>query len=217
MAGIIVFYMLLVDADPPVVRATVLVVTICTAAVLGRPLASFNMLAAAALVVLALLGELFEFVAGALGAAKAGGTRRAALLSLAGSLAGGIVGVFIGMPIPVIGSLVAAVVFAGAGALVGAMLGEIWAGQTMRQSLRVGHAALWGRIFGTLAKTLLASVMVVVARPSLLITITPFLSMMFSLYVPGETSTVSIAEAASIAAWMVPYGDGTASTSPVPT
>ncbi len=54
VATIIVFYMLLVDAGPPVVRATVLVVTICTAAVLGRPLASFNLLAAAALVVLAL-------------------------------------------------------------------------------------------------------------------------------------------------------------------
>ena len=54
VAAIIVFYMLLVDAGPPVVRATVLVLVICAAAYLGRQPLSFNSLAAAALIVLAL-------------------------------------------------------------------------------------------------------------------------------------------------------------------
>ncbi len=53
MAGLAVLYMLLVDAQPPVVRATVLVVVMCGAAYLGRRPLGFNSLAAAALVVLA--------------------------------------------------------------------------------------------------------------------------------------------------------------------
>ncbi len=61
-----------------------------------------------------------------------------------------------------------------------------------------------------------AALMVVAALPPELFTMTPFLSVMCSLYVPGATRTVSIADAAFIAAWMVPNGDGTASTLPVP-
>ncbi len=47
-------YMLLVNAGPPVVRATVLVLVFCAASYLGRRPLSFNSLAAAALVVLAI-------------------------------------------------------------------------------------------------------------------------------------------------------------------
>jgi competence protein ComEC len=50
---VLVIYMLVVDAGPPVVRATVLVLVFCTAEWLGRRGLSFNSLAAAALVVLA--------------------------------------------------------------------------------------------------------------------------------------------------------------------
>lgn len=46
-------YMLLVDAEPPVVRATVLVVTSCGAVYFGRRRPGFNVLAAAGLIVLA--------------------------------------------------------------------------------------------------------------------------------------------------------------------
>ena len=53
VAGFAVLYMLLVDAQPPVVRATVLIVVMCGAAYLGRRPLGFNSLAAAALVVLA--------------------------------------------------------------------------------------------------------------------------------------------------------------------
>jgi uncharacterized protein YqgC (DUF456 family) len=112
------------------------------------------------LVGLALLGEALEFLAGALGATKAGASRRAAMLALAGSLAGGMFGLFVGIPIPFIGSLVGAIVFAGLGALAGAVLGERWKGRTLDQSLRVGKAAFWGRLLGTLGKTLAGALMI---------------------------------------------------------
>ena len=54
VSTVIVVYMLLVDAGPPVVRATVVVLVFCAAEWLGRRSLSFNALAAAALVVLAI-------------------------------------------------------------------------------------------------------------------------------------------------------------------
>lgn len=121
------------------------------------------------LVGLALLGELMEVVAGALGVAKAGGSRRSAVLALLGSVIGGIAGLFVGLPVPIVGSLLAAVVFAGGGALVGAALGESWKGRDLDRSLQVGVAAFWGRLLGTLAKTLMASVMAAVVLAALLL------------------------------------------------
>jgi uncharacterized protein len=123
----------------------------------------------AALAGLAALGEIVEVVAGALGVNRAGGSRRSAVLALVGSLAGGATGVLVGMPIPLVGPLVAAVLFAGFGALAGAMLGESWKGRSLDQSVRVGKAAFWGRLFGTLAKTLIGAFMVVVALAALVL------------------------------------------------
>jgi len=111
---------------------------------------------------LALLGELLEFLAGALGAVHGGGSRRGAVLALAGSVLGSLVGLAVGLPVPLIGPLVAAVLFGGLGALVGAMIGETWKGRKLGESWRIGQAAFWGRLLGTLAKTVVGSVMVVV-------------------------------------------------------
>jgi len=52
VAAVMIFYTLLVDAGPPVVRAAVLVLVLCAATYSGRHVLSFNSLAAAALVVL---------------------------------------------------------------------------------------------------------------------------------------------------------------------
>lgn len=117
---------------------------------------------------LAGLGELLEAVAGALGVAKAGGSRRGAVLALLGSLAGGLVGMFVGLPIPVIGPLVAAVLFAGIGALLGAMLGEQWKGRDLDESWTVGKGAFCGRLLGTLGKVLVGSIMIVVVTAALI-------------------------------------------------
>ncbi len=56
-----IFYVLLTDARPPIIRAAILVLMICCALYLGRRALSFNSLAAAALVVLAVNpAELFH-------------------------------------------------------------------------------------------------------------------------------------------------------------
>lgn len=119
------------------------------------------------LLALAGLGELLEFVAGALGVARMGGSRRAAALALVGSVVGAVGGLFVGLPIPVFGSLVGAVVLASLGALAGAAIGEVSHGRSMMQGWKVGRAAFWGRLLGSLSKILIASVMVAVALAAL--------------------------------------------------
>ena len=52
VAAFTIAYMLLVDAQPPVVRATVLIVAVCVAVYSGRRRAGFNVLAIAGLIVL---------------------------------------------------------------------------------------------------------------------------------------------------------------------
>ena len=52
-AAFALLYMLLVDAQPPIVRATVLIVAACAAVLIGRRRISFNTLALAGLIVLA--------------------------------------------------------------------------------------------------------------------------------------------------------------------
>lgn len=117
---------------------------------------------------LAVVGEVLEFAAGAMGVAKVGGSRRGAVLALLGSIAGGILGAIIGIPIPVIGPIVAILIFGGFGALVGAALGERWKGRDWQASFEVGQAAFWGRLFGSLGKLLAGAVIVVVVLGALL-------------------------------------------------
>jgi uncharacterized protein YqgC (DUF456 family) len=114
----------------------------------------------AALLVLALIGELLEFLAGALGATQAGGSRRGAALALLGSIAGGVIGLFVGFPLPLIGPVVGALLLASLGALLGALAGEQWKGRNWDDSFRVGQAAFWGRLFGTLGKALMGALMI---------------------------------------------------------
>ena len=119
--------------------------------------------------ILAVVGELLEALAGFLGAAKAGGSRRSAVLALLGSMVGGMVGIAVGLPIPLVGPLAAAVLAAGLGALLGAIAGELWKGRKMGKSWQVGKGAFWGRLLGTLAKALIGSIMLVVLTDALLL------------------------------------------------
>jgi uncharacterized protein len=118
---------------------------------------------AVAMVVMAALGELAELLTATAGTARAGGSRRSALLALAGSAIGAVAGMIVGLPIPLLGSLLAAVLFAGLGAMAGAILGERWAGRDPAATWRVAKAAFWGRLTGTLAKLVIGAVMVCVA------------------------------------------------------
>lgn len=122
----------------------------------------------ATLAVLAALGEVVEFVAGALGVARGGGSRRGAVLALVGSMVGAFVGLFVGLPIPVVGSILAVLLFASLGALVGAMSGERWLGRSWTESWRVGKAAFRGRLLGTVAKAVIGLVMIGVVTVALL-------------------------------------------------
>jgi len=114
---------------------------------------------------LAVLAELLEFAAGAVGAARVGGSKRGAVLAIGGSVIGAILGATAGtaIPIPLVGSVIGAVLGASLGALSGAMLGEAWKGRTLGETWKVGQAAFWGRFLGTIAKTTIASAMAAIA------------------------------------------------------
>jgi uncharacterized protein YqgC (DUF456 family) len=116
---------------------------------------------------LAVLGEVIEAVAGAAGAAQAGGSRRAMVLGVAGSFIGGIVGAFVGLPVPVVGSVVAILLFASLGALAGAVVGERWKGRDWESSWKVGEASFWGRLLGTVGKLMVGAMIVVVVLAAL--------------------------------------------------
>ena len=115
------------------------------------------------LVLLAVAGEVVEFAAGSVATRRVGGTRRGAVLAIVGAFVGAIAGAMVGLPIPLIGSVIAAVICGGVGAMIGAMIGESHAGKDLAASWRVGQAAFWGRLLGTLSKTAIGGVMVVVA------------------------------------------------------
>ena len=113
-----------------------------------------------AILIIAVLGELFEFAASALGANRLGGSKRGALLAIVGSITGAIVGFFFGsiIPIPIVGSVLASLLLGGGGAFVGTLAGERWAGKDWDASLKIGSAAFWGRLLGTVGKAVCGSV-----------------------------------------------------------
>ncbi|MEM9354436.1 MAG: DUF456 family protein [Planctomycetota bacterium] len=121
------------------------------------------------LVGLALLGELLEAGASAAGVSRVGASRRAKVYAVLGSLVGSVVGALIGLPVPIVGSLLAAVVFGAVGAAVGSGWAEWNRGEQVTHSLRVGNAAFWGRVLGTVAKATVTTVMVVIVVVDLLL------------------------------------------------
>lgn len=115
------------------------------------------------LFLLAALGELFEFLAGAAGAAKHGASRRAMALSVVGSILGSIAGAVVGMPIPIVGSAIAAVIGGALGAACGAAIGEDWKGRELEETIQVSVATFCGRIIGTAGKVIVGAIMLVIA------------------------------------------------------
>jgi len=119
--------------------------------------------------VLAVGGEIAELVAGVWGARVAGGSRRAAIFSLLGSMVGAVLGASFGLPLPLIGPPIAALLGGALGALAGAALAERTRGETSRQSLRVGSAAFVGRLLGSGIKTLVATLLAILAIGALIL------------------------------------------------
>lgn len=102
--------------------------------------------------VLAGLGEVLEFAAGAVGTRVSGGSRASAIWALVGGLLGGILGLFV--PPPVIGSILGACI----GAAIGAAVSEHDSTGDVKRSLRAGAGAGTGRLLGTVAKVLVGLV-----------------------------------------------------------
>jgi uncharacterized protein YqgC (DUF456 family) len=114
------------------------------------------------LIVLATLGEVVEFLAGALGVKKLGGSTRSTWFALLGSLVGALAGFVVGSGIPVIGNIIASVLGSALGALVGTLYAERTEGKAWEHSLQVGSAAFIGRILGTMAKLTLGTAMLII-------------------------------------------------------
>ena len=101
-------------------------------------------------VILAALGELLEFVASALGAAKAGASKHGVIGATIGTLAGAILGIPFLAPVgPIIGGV--------AGAALGAFVGEFgFASRHWKEAGKASIGAAIGRVVATLGKTLFA-------------------------------------------------------------
>lgn len=140
-----------------------LIVATSIACALGRPETSSTHVAwgtVLAILTIAIVGELLEFAAGALGARRMGGSRRGAVLAVGGSIVGAITGLFAGtlIPIPIVGNLIASLLLGAAGAFAGASVGERWAGKDWDTSFQIGGAAFWGRLLGTVGKTVCGAI-----------------------------------------------------------
>ena len=99
---------------------------------------------------LAVIGELMDLAAGALGAKKGGASRRGVIGAFVGGLGGALVGTFL-IPIPLIGTLLGALGGTFAGALFGEM-NDPENKKTADEALKPAAAATLGRVLGTVAK-----------------------------------------------------------------
>ena len=114
------------------------------------------------LLVLAILGEVVEFGAGAAGAAKHGGSKRGVALSMLGAIVGSVFGLTLGIPIPFVGSFIGALIGGAGGAFFGAYLGETWKGRAEEDRIAIGRGAFTGRIWGTVGKLTAGAVMLAI-------------------------------------------------------
>lgn len=108
-----------------------------------------------AVLVLAVVGEVVEFMLGGRYARKYGGSTRAAW----GAILGGLAGAFIGVPVFLIGSVIGAFL----GAFAGAALMELTRSPDARAALRVGWGAFVGRLVATAAKSAIGVVIAAIA------------------------------------------------------
>lgn len=101
-------------------------------------------------VLFAALGELVEFVASALGAAKAGASKK----GMIGAMIGTLVGAIAGMPFgAIIGSIIGGVL----GAALGAFVGEFgFANRPWKEAGKASAGAAIGRVLATVGKTIFA-------------------------------------------------------------
>lgn len=107
------------------------------------------------MVLLGVLAEIVEFVAGAVGSKQAGGRKR----GMIGAIVGGFLGaIFLSIiPIPIVAQVVGACL----GAFIGAAVMEL-TDKDVAHSFRVGVGAAKGRFYGIVSKLLFGGVMFIV-------------------------------------------------------
>jgi uncharacterized protein YqgC (DUF456 family) len=107
----------------------------------------FSIYTLIAIVVLATIGELFEFLGGMHGAKRAGASWRGSIAALAGAITGAILGTFM-IPVLFLGTVLGACIGAG----LGAWALEVSRGRKMEESVRCGVGAGLGELLGITAK-----------------------------------------------------------------
>lgn len=118
---------------------------------------SFNFYTLAAIVTLAAVGEVAEFLGGFGGARKGGARWFGAVGAIIGGICGAIIITFL-IPIPVFGTLFGACVGAG----IGAWAFEIASGRAMDESVRLGFGAGIGQFIGLVAKMFIGVIIYIV-------------------------------------------------------
>lgn len=115
----------------------------------------------------AILGEVAEALAGAVGTKAGGGTKRGMVGAFIGGIAGAIGGSFL-IPIPIVGTLIGAVV----GTFIGAVIGETSGNspKTVGDSIKPAMGASLGRILGTTIKMICAIIVWSVVSAGLIMT-----------------------------------------------
>lgn len=103
-------------------------------------------------VVLSVLAEVAEFIAGAIGAKQAGGSKRAAFGAIVGGLIGAIAGTVL-IPIPIVGTVLGSALGAGAGAAVFELTLQTRGASEIG---KVATGAFIGRLLATVFKTIFA-------------------------------------------------------------
>ncbi|MDD5134500.1 MAG: DUF456 domain-containing protein [Phycisphaerae bacterium] len=107
----------------------------------------FSVYTIIAAVVLAVIGEILEFISGARGAKSAGGGKKAVISAVLGAVLGAIVGTII-IPIPLIGTLAGTTIGAGLAVL----LVEKTGGVVFKKALKSATGAGVGQLLGIIAK-----------------------------------------------------------------
>lgn len=119
----------------------------------------FSIWTLVACVVLAVIAEIAEFAASALGAAKMGGSKKAALASVLGAIVGAVVGTFALAFLPILGTIIGAA----GGAGIAALLTEKHLGEkTWKDAGKVGAGAAAGRLAASLVKVAIAGLVAVI-------------------------------------------------------
>ena len=107
----------------------------------------FSIYTLIAIVALAVLGELFEFLGGMHGAKRAGASWRGSIAAIAGAVAGAIIGTFL-IPVLFLGTILGACI--GAGLATWSL--ELSRSRKMNESIRCAVGAGLGELFGITAK-----------------------------------------------------------------